>query len=1158
MKDSQSFDRVADVFEGARELSGKLRVAYLDEACVGDMALRSEVESLLAEYGRADQELDPVVHADALRHWANETAEATTGAGRDGDLPPIEVPGFRILSLIGEGGQGVVYEAEQQQPRRVVALKLLRPHLGGSGVERRFGREAQVLARLQHPGIATILGSGVVESAYGSLPYFAMERIRGSTLVESCAARRLNVHQRVALLAEVCDAVAHAHGKGVVHRDLKPSNVLVDDEGRARVLDFGIARVLDADFDHATLETRTGDVMGTLSYMSPEQASGRPEGVDEQTDVFALGVLAFELLTGELPRDLAGRPIPEQLRLLTDGETTLLGSVDGSLRGDLETIVAKAMAQEKARRYSSATALAGDLRRYLRSEPVLARPATVFYQMSRFVQRNRALSLSFAALLVALVAGTVVSLALYLQSRANENNARWQSYVANLTAAVAQLDVGTGGVTSYLESCPEEYQDTWEWRHLRRRADVSLAAHTVSDGIVHQVALGPDGLLATGGGRGLPGNYGARDYRVRVWDFDADSLEIRPLGDLGAHQNAVRGLSFRPGGDELISLSRAYPDNRSLSDAYPDDVPGEVHLWRASDGEQLASLDCDGLGLSPVAVAWLPEAAAPAETGTLESGLPESAPAASLRIAVACLDGVHLWEPEADRLTPLAAVEKVNVLAIQKSPGYTLLLAGLANGSVAMWDLDPSGGAELRGSVNLGPYVDPDAEGYIAGVSALAASPDGRRFLAGLEGGALVLVDAESGVVESLLDGHTRTVTAVSWSEDGGSAWSTSLDKTLRGWAFEFASDGELISAEGAQVHHGHAGYVTSLAKVDDNSLLITGAYDRTLRVWGDSSRSPVFRAKEGRRSGAPYSLAFDVAGDTLAWRPDSHHLALADLATGKTLFSLPRFVVDDPSYDARHGGLIHGVSFHPGGEALYAVHSQGGRLRRFNARTGDLEATLGPALPALLFVGFSNDGTRYAACVEVEGEWHLQVRSLATGEVEPGCSWPVDAVSQTVSFTPDDRHLVHAVERSIVVRELPSGEVRRTLELPVEVNHLACSPDGAYVAATNYDPDDRSLYIFDLATGQRSRLEGNVKPYSLSFLPHSSRIVTGNRDDGTVSLWDVERGLTLTLTDLEGTIQWVAASTDGTRIAAVDGAGVHRVWDARPIAGSGDGAGVR
>ena len=1129
MMDSQSFDRVAEVFEGARGLASELRAPYLDDACAGDEPLRSEVESLLAEYERADQELEPAAPADALRGWASETADALA----DGGLPAIEVPGFRILALIGEGGQGAVYEAEQRQPRRIVALKLLRPQLGGSDVERRFEREAQVLARLQHPGIATILGSGVVDSAYGPLPYFAMELISGRTLVASCEERRLDVPERVALLAEVCDAVAHAHAKGVVHRDLKPSNIVVDQEGRARVLDFGIARVLDMDVDQSVLETRTGQVMGTLAYMSPEQASGRPADVDEQTDVFALGVLAFELFTGELPRELVGLPIAEQLRLLADGETTLLGSVDGSLRGDLETIVAKAMAQEKSRRYSSAIALAGDLRRFLRSEPILARRSTALYQLSRFVQRNRALSASFAALLLALVAGTVISLSLYLQSRTNEDEARWQSYVANLTATGAQLTAGTGGVSSFLESCPEEYKGTWEWLHLRRSADESLGAHIVSNGIVHQIALGPDGLLASAGGRELPGNYGARDYRVRVWDFDASSHELRPVRDLGTHRNAVRGLAFRPGGDELVSLSRAHDDS----------VPGEVHLWRASDGAQLASLDGGALGVSPTAVAWLPKDA-------VESG--------SLGIAVACLDGVQLWEPEAERLTPLAAVAGVNVLAVSDAGASTHLLTGQGNGSLGVWDLGPAGGAELRRSVDLQPYVDPDAEGYRAGVSALAASPTDGRVLAGLEGGALALVDVGSGQIESLLDGHTRTITSLVWSEDGRFAWSTSLDKTLRWWEFEYAADGGLLGAENVQVLHGHAGYVTSLVKLLDPPLLITGAYDRTLRVWDNRNRAPVLRANEGVRTGTLYSLAFDQAGDSLAWRPDRHHLAVVDVETGATRYALPRLVVDDPTYPEPYRGLILGVSFHPGGEALYAVHANGGRLRRFSARTGELEATLGPELPQMLFVDFSNDGTRYAACVAADGEWRIQIRSLATGELEPDGSWPIDAASQIVSFTPDDSHLLHAVERSIVVRELPSGDTRRTLELPHEVNLLACSPDGRHVAATTYDPYDRALYLFDLTTGESRRFEGSVRPYSLAFMPDGSRIVTGNRDDGTVSLWDVERGITLTLTDLEGTIQWVAVSPDGTRIAAVDSAGHHRVWDARPLDGRGVEAAAR
>ena len=635
--------------------------------------------------------------------------------------------------------------------------------------------------------------------------------------------------------------------------------------------------------------------------------------------------------------------------------------------------------------------------------------------------------------------------------------------------------------------------------------------------------------LATGGGRELPGNYGARDYRVRLWDFGEDSLEVRPVRDLGAHQNAVRGLAFRPGGEELVSLSRAFRDS----------VPGEVHLWRASDGARLASLDCEARGLSPVAVAWLPEAAAPD---------------APLRLAVAALDGVHLWEPGTGQLTLLAPVGEVSALAIQGTAASTRLLVGQANGSVGLWDLGDLGGAELRGSVDLRRHVDPDAEGYIDGVSALAAGPGGRRFLAGFEGGALVLVDSESGEVESILDGHTRTVTAVRWSEDGRLAWSTSLDKTLRSW--ELRPDGDRMTADDVQVLHGHEGYVTSLAKVADRPLLITSAYDRTLRVWGDRSSAPLLRASEGRRNWWIYSLAFDPASDALAWRPDRHHLAVVDLATGRTRFSLPRFSADEPTDSDR--GLILGVDFHREDEALYVVHTEGGRLRRFNARTGALEATLGPELPSMLIVDFSNDGTRYAACVANDGGWAVQVRSLTSGELEPGCSWPVDAPSQTVCFTPDDRLLVHAAERSIVVRGLPSGDVQQTLELPFEVNLLACSPDGAHVAATTYDPGDRSLYIFELATGRGRRFEGNVKPFSLTFVPDGSRIVTGNRDDGTVSLWDIERGLTLTLTDLEGTIQRVAVSQDGTRIAAVDSAGVHRVWSARPIPGGSDRAAAR
>ena len=216
----------------------------------------------------------------------------------------------------------------------------------------------------------------------------------GQQIAEDAA---LDVRGRLELLADVCDAVAHAHERGVVHRDLKPSNILVDEGGRPRVLDFGIARVLDPDVTSATLQTAPGQVIGTLQYMSPEQAGGRSDPITPRSDVFALGVLAYQLLTGRLPRDLDDRPFPDALRRVAEGETALLGRADRALRGDLETIVAKATSAEPGRRYADAGELAADLRRHLADEPIHARPVSTLYVATRLVRRHRALSAALAA-----------------------------------------------------------------------------------------------------------------------------------------------------------------------------------------------------------------------------------------------------------------------------------------------------------------------------------------------------------------------------------------------------------------------------------------------------------------------------------------------------------------------------------------------------------------------------------------------------------------------------------------------------------------------------------------------------------------------------------------------------------------------------------------
>jgi eukaryotic-like serine/threonine-protein kinase len=243
---------------------------------------------------------------------------------------------------------GTVYEAEQDNPRRTVALKVIRAGLVSPPLLKRFAHEAQILGRLHHPGIAQIYEAGVAEDGQ---PFFALEFICGVALDEYARRHGLNSAARLDLLARVCDAVQHAHDQGIIHRDLKPGNILVDETGQPKVLDFGVARATGADLLTSTDHTRTGQLLGTLSYMSPEQVAGDPAALDRRSDVYTLGVILFELLAGRLPYHLEHLPLPEMARVIREQEPSRFGSLDTRLRGDVETIVAKALEKDKARRY---------------------------------------------------------------------------------------------------------------------------------------------------------------------------------------------------------------------------------------------------------------------------------------------------------------------------------------------------------------------------------------------------------------------------------------------------------------------------------------------------------------------------------------------------------------------------------------------------------------------------------------------------------------------------------------------------------------------------------------------------------------------------------------------------------------------------------------
>jgi tetratricopeptide (TPR) repeat protein len=320
------------------------------------------------------------------------------------EAPPERIGNYRIIEVLGRGGMGVVYGAEQDRPRRRVALKVLRTWPGEQG-QLRFQLEGELLGRLQHPGIASIHEVGTATVGGMTVPFFAMELVRGTSLDRYVNEQAPTVRARLELLAQIADAVHHAHQKGVVHRDLKPANVMMDNRGRPKVLDFGVARAMDPDLKLERLRTEVGQLVGTLAYMSPEQAAGNPDEIDSRSDVYSLGVIGYELLAGRLPLEVLDGSVLEALEMIRDEEPPLLGTLDRSLRGDVETILALALSKEKARRYDSAHELAADLRRHLADEPIAARPATAAYQLVKFARRHRTVVGGAAAVVLALALG---------------------------------------------------------------------------------------------------------------------------------------------------------------------------------------------------------------------------------------------------------------------------------------------------------------------------------------------------------------------------------------------------------------------------------------------------------------------------------------------------------------------------------------------------------------------------------------------------------------------------------------------------------------------------------------------------------------------------------------------------------------------------------
>jgi len=409
---------------------------------------------------------------------------------------PERIGRYVIRRTIASGGMGTVYEAVQENPRRAVALKVMRGGIASATALRRFEYESQILARLRHPNIAQVYEAGQYDDGNGSAPYFAMEYIPNAlTITDHAINRNLGTRERLALFVKVCDAVHHGHQKGIIHRDLKPGNILVDPAGEPKIIDFGVARATDSDLAATMLQTNAGQMIGTLQYMSPEQCEADPDNLDTRSDVYALGVVLYELLCERPPYNLSRASIHEAARLICEAPPTRLSSVDRMLRGDVETIALKALEKDRDRRYQSAADLGHDIERYLRNEPIEARPPSAFYQLRKFSVRHRGVVIAIGFIVFAVCVGLFGTTFMYARA-AREREAAVDAQI-DAERARDDLSVVANFQAAMIESINPEVMGINLIASLREHVRAGLRETGRDDTAIEQAMADLSGIAAT-------------------------------------------------------------------------------------------------------------------------------------------------------------------------------------------------------------------------------------------------------------------------------------------------------------------------------------------------------------------------------------------------------------------------------------------------------------------------------------------------------------------------------------------------------------------------------------------------------------------------------------------------------------------------------------